>query len=385
MKKSFALLLSLVVAVLLASCGGGGGGGAGAPSPDTAGTVTPSIRYAGAWRGARFDSTKPPGSATLTLSALPGQSTISANPVASVAVQLGSAAPVVMTAPNSTDASGHPQYLFDFGQLTEAPNCTGLFPTLPIGITVTDSTGFAYTKHVASCASTVEMDFGAFSDYGSTAAQFSYQSTAPITAFATRTSSTGYVDELVPTAQSTFNGSLPSADGDMLMLMTNPNVPLAAGTVVTTHIDGGGGSFAESSVVTTDPRASNLASPFVTLGCCGPRPASSASVSVMLHTRAIAGGMAYPPDATYTYKFTITDPATGVVIGSQSDTIIGDAFFPLNVQRGQAIEMEVTPNDPRISVGASAQLGPQPRGDDVQVSTNQAGVPARFKVYCCSP
>lgn len=382
MKKSFALLLSLFVAVLLASCGGGGGG---SPAPDASGTATPSIRYAGTWRGAPYDSTKPPGSVTLTLSALPGQATISANPVANVAVQLGTAAPVVMTSPNSTDASGHPQYVFNFGQLAEAPNCTGMFPTLQVGITVTDVTGFAYTKHMAACAYQAQVDFGAFSDYGSTAAQFSYQSTAPITAFATRTSSTGYVDELVPTAQSTFNGSLPSADGDMLMLVTNPNVPLAAGTVVTTHIDGGGGSFAESSVVTTDPRASNLASPFVTLGCCGPRPGSSTSVAVVLHTRATASGIAYPPDATYTYKFTITDPATGVVIGTQSDTIIGDAFFPLNVQRGQAIEMNVTPNDPRISVGASAKLGPQPRGDDVQVLTNQLGVPARFKVYCCSP
>jgi hypothetical protein len=384
MKKSFALLLSLFVAVMLASCGGGGGGG-GAPSQGSTGTTTPWIRYAGTWHGSPVDSTKPPQPVTLMLSALSGQGSISANPVASVAVQLGSAAPVVMTAPNSTDASGHPQYVFNFGQLAEAPNCTNAFPTLPVAITVTDSTGFAYTKHVATCVATAQVDFGAFSDYGTTAAQFSYQSTAPITAFATRSSPTGYVDELVPAAQSTFSGSLPSSDGDMLMLMTNPNVPLATGTVVTTRIDGGGGSFAESSVVATDASAPNADSPFVTLQCCGPRPAAGSSVAVTLRTHAVAGGIAYPPDATYTYKFTITDPATGATTGSQSDTIIGDASFPLNVQRGQAIDMTVTPNDPRISVSASAQLAAPSAGDSVQVTTNQPGVPARFKVYCCSP
>jgi hypothetical protein len=228
-----------------------------------------------------------------------------------------------------------------------------------------------------------QLDFSASSDYGTTAAQFSYQSSAPITAFATRTSATGYVDEMVPSG-STFSGTLTSADGDMLKLMTS-SVPVATGTVVTTRIDAGGGSFAESSVVATDPGAPNLALPYVLLGCCGPRPASTNSVAVTLHTRAIASGVAYPPEATYTYKFTVTDPATGATIGSQSDTIIGDAFFPLNVQHGQAIEMDVTPNDPRISVSADVQLGPQPRSWDAQVTTNQPGVPARFKVYCCSP
>jgi hypothetical protein len=34
----------------------------------------------------------------------------------------------------------------------------------------------------------------------------------------------------------------------------------------------------------------------------------------------------YPPEATYTYSFRITDPATGVVVGSQTGTTYGTAF-----------------------------------------------------------
>jgi hypothetical protein len=379
MKRSFALLLSLLVTVVLASCGGGGGPGS--PSQDASGGAAPWIRYAGAWRGWPY-STTPSSPVTLTLSALPGQTTISANPLASVAVQFGTAAPLVLTAPNSTDAGGHPQYRFDLGNPAESPACTW-----QLTITATDATGFAFTKKLVPCAGKAELDFGAFSDYGTTSAKISYQASAPITPFASRTSSTGYADQQVWTSQVAGTATFPSADGDMLMFMTHANEPVPVGTVVSARIDGGGGSFAESSVVTTDPGAPNLDSPFVTLQCCGPRPASGNSVAVTLHTRAIASGIAYPPEATYTYtyRFTITDPATGVVIGSQSDTIIGDAFFPLNVQRGQAIEMTVTPNDARISVNAAAQLAAPSVGDSVQVTTNQPGVPARFKVYCCSP
>ena len=377
MKKLFALLL----AVLLASCGGGGS----APPTDSAppAAATPAIRYAGSWRGAPIDSTRPAGSVTLTLSPLPGQAAISANPVASVAVQLGSAAPVVMTGPNSSDAAGRPQYVFNFGQLAEAPNCTGSFPTLPVGITVTDSTGFAYTKHVATCAYVSQMDFGAFSDYGGTSATFSYQSSAPITAFATRTSPAGYVDQLVPASQPTFSGSLPSADGDLLMLMTNPNLALPVGTRVTARIDAGGGAFAESTSVQNAPGSSSVASPFVTMDCCGPRPASDAGVDIQVYARATASGAA-AQGATYTYRLAISDAATGAEIIKEADTTPGDSYLTMHMKRGQVVDMEIKPDDPRISVAASARLG-QSGGYTVQVSSNVAGTPARFRVFCCSP
>ncbi|HWI80727.1 hypothetical protein [Ramlibacter sp.] len=335
------------------------------------------IRYAASWRGYRFDSTRPPAPATLTLQALPGQSGISANSVARVEVQLGQAAPVVLTAPNSTDATGRPQYLFDLGQPAEAAACT-----LQVRIGVTDATGFAYTKQIVPCVHK-DVDFGAFSDYGSTSAQLSYEASAPITALASRTSPTGYADQLASTSQASFSGSFPSADGDMLMLVTNPSLPLPTGTRVKARIEGGGGAFAESNSVQNAAGSSSLLLPFVTMDCCGPRPASDSSVDVQLYVRAEVHNIAYPPDATFTYRFSITDPATGAAIGGQADTIIGDASFPLQVKRGQVIEMEVTPNDPRISVSASARLGTT-GGYGTQVSSNVVGTPARFKVFCCS-
>jgi hypothetical protein len=383
MMKFVTLLVALSAVVTLASCGGGGSPGsdasAGGPS------ATPWVRYAGIWRGTRFDSTQPATPATLTLGPLSGQTGISANAVARVEAQLGGGAPLVLTAPNAADASGRPQYLFNFGQPAEAPNCTGLLPTLPVDITVTDVTGFASTKHIATCASTAELDFGAFSDYGTTSAQFSYSASAPITAVASRTSSTGYADQLVWTSQPSGTATLPSADGDVLVL-SGIAAAMPTGTLVRERVDAGAGSYAESVIVSVPYAPGNaVGEPFMTLGCCGPRAASDSSVAVQLHTRAQVNGIPYPPDATYTYKFSITDPATGTLIGSQSDTIVGDAFFPLQVKRGQAIEMEVTPNDPRIAVSAAAKLGPLSGPDNVAVSSNKVGAPARFKVFCCSP
>lgn len=370
-------LLALLAAMMIASCGGGSSPAGG----DGAGSSDPLVRYQGSWRGHRFSSTGPTPPATLTLQALPGQTAISTHPVARVEVQLGQAAPVVLTAANAVDAAGRPQYVFDFGQLAEVPNCSGSFPTLQAAITVVDVTGFTYTKKIATCASGT-IDFGAFSDYGTTPAQFSYTATAPITAFITRNSPDGYIDTLVPTSQTSFSATLPSVDADTLLLTTNPNLPLPAGTRVQSRIDGGGGAFAQSTVVA----APNSVQPFVALGCCGPRPAGSGSVDIELRIEGFSSVNPYPPDATYTYRFVITDPATGAVIGSQSGTTYGTAFFPLQVRRGHVIEMDVTPNDPRARVRSSVRLGPQGSGgDNATAYSNEPGTPARFKVFCCSP
>lgn len=383
MRTLVALFLFLLGATL-ASCGGGGSSTpADGPPTDGNGAVpAPWIRYQGIWSPTRYSSvgTIPP--ATLTLRTLPGQTGIASNAVARVEVQLDQAAPVVLAAPNSTDAQGRPQYRFDFGQLAEAPNCNGTFPTLPIGITVVDTTGFTYTKRVAACATFgSELDFGAFSDYGTPSAQFSYSATAPITAFASRRSPTGYFDMLVPKSQATFTGTLPAADGDALRLETNPNIPLPAGVRMTTRIDGGGGTFAESTLVAP---ATSQNGRSVLLGCCGPRSAVGGSVTIQLAVLAYSTVQPYPPEATYTYTFRITDPATGAVVGSQTGTTYGTAFFPLQVQRGHVIEMAVTPNDPRIGVDASVRLGPT-GGDTAGASSNEVGTPARFKVFCCTP
>lgn len=378
-----ALLLALLAATLAASCGGGSSSPTdGSPAGGNGAVPAPWVRYQGIWSPTRYSSvgTIPP--ATLTLRALPGQTGIASNAVARVEVQLDQAAPVVLTAPNSTDAQGRPQYRFDFGQLAEAPECSGFFPTLPIGITVVDVTGFTYTKRVAACATFgSELDFGAFSDYGPTSARFSYSATAPITAFASRTSPAGYFDMLVPKSQGTFAGTLPAADGDALRLATNPNIPLPAGTRVTTRIDGGGGTFAESTLVAP---ATSQNGRYVSLGCCGPRTAVGETVAIQLAVFAYSTVQPYPPEATYTYAFRITDPATGAVVGNQTGTTYGTAFFPLQIQRGHAIEMAVTPNDPRIGVDASVRLGPT-GGDTASASSNEVGTPARFKVFCCTP
>lgn len=374
MLKRLSWLAAGWVITWIASCGGGGS----TPTVEPA-TAAPLIRYQGSWRGSIVDSTTTASSATLTLQALPGQATISTHPVARVEVQLGTSAPSILTAANSTDAQGRPQYRFDAGPLAELPNCTGRFPTLQIGITVVDTTGFAFTKQIATCASGA-VDFGGFSDYGTTAARFSITATAPVTAFGTRGSPTGYLDSFVSTLQPTFDVTLPAADGDTLALMTNPNLPLPTGTRVKARVEGGGGTFAESTIVA----APSSMQPLVWLNCCGPRAAvSGSSSSVDVALQIFSPGTT--PAESFTYDFRITDPVTGTVVGRQSGTTYSQVNFPLlKVQRGHVIEMDVTPNHPRGSVDATASLGPS-GGSSVRALSNEVGTPARFRVACCSP
>lgn len=371
MRKLVVFLAAVLVAAVLTSCGGGDS----APPVDAV-AGSPLIRYEGIWSPTRLDSTRVVPPASLTLRPLAGQTSISANPVARVEVQVGQGAPVVLTAANSTSAAGQPQFVFQFPGLAEAPGCLERLPTLQIRITVEDSTGFAYTKNVASCAFWgSEQFFGGFSDYGTTTAQFSYTASSPVTAWIERNSRTGYQDMLVAVSQGPYSATLPAAEDDTLSLdMRGP-----AGTRAKARIEAGGGTFAESALAASNDVQSARAS----LDCCGPRPpVLGSAVDVVL--RITSPGLV--PEESYTYSFRITDPATGTLIGSQSGTTYTHINFPtLKVQRGHVIEMEATPNHPRGSVGISANLSRFGGGGSVSAYSNEVGTPARFRVYCCAP
>ena len=365
-------LLALLAATLIASCGGGGSSSpTNNPTPPTTSTVTPVpvqtatwIRYQGLWVPSYFSSNAPLQPITLSLAPVAGQTSISSNGVARVEVRVGEAAPVVLTAPNSTDGSG--RYLFQFDRSIPSA-CTSRFPTLPIAIRVVDVTGFEYTKNVASCpTSGSALDFGAFSDYGTTQAGFSYTATAPVTAVATRTSRGGYIDTLFANAQASFSASLPSADTDSLQIVVS-----SPGARVKARIDGGGGSFAESIGV-------GGAAPY--LECCGPRASSPDRIAGTLYLRG-----SDTPSETYSYTLQIKEPATGAVLGTQTGTTYSFASIPFPVQRGQLIEVEITPNTRGANASAALALGPVSLGTSTAVSSNEVGTPARFKVYCCTP
>lgn len=374
MRKFVVLLAAVLAAALLSSCGGGDS----APPAPPADVVasSPLIRYEGIWSPTRLDSTRAQPPASLTLRPLAGQASISANPVARVEVQVGQEAPVVLTAPNSTNAAGQPQFVFQFPGLAEAPGCVRYFPTLQIRITVEDSTGFAYTKNFASCVFWgADQLFGGFSDYGTTTARFSYTASSPITAWIERNSRTGYQDILVPVSQGPYSATLPAAEDDRVSLSMRAPV----GTRATGRVEAGGDTFAESTVAATDDVQYVGAS----LDCCGPRPAVLGSaVDVVL--RITSPGLL--PEESYTYAFRITDPATGTVIGSQSGTTYTHINFPpLKVQRGHVIEMKATPNHPRGTVAITADLSRFGGGSSVGAGSNEVGTPARFRVYCCAP
>lgn len=380
-------LLATLLALTLISCGGGGGDApTPAPSPIPAPMPAPSpapiasvVHFQGLWSGTRSDSTVPiPPPATLTIRPIAGEMSISTNAVTRVEARVGQAAPLVLAAPNSTDSSGRPQYVFNFGRPAEATNCSRFFPQdLPITVTVVDTTGFSFTKNVATCASSA-LDFGAFSDYGSTTVQYSYSASAPITALITsqidRRSPFGdFSDVLIATSQSSFNAVLPGATGNVHSILPIFN-QVPDGTRIRSRIDAGGGTFAESTIV-WPPK--DMSSPSARLNCCGPVASGSGA------TRGLRIFMNTPNSAaaaTYSYSYQITDPATGIVIDSQSGTTSRDAVFDIAVQPGHVIEVSATPNDPRASVEIT--VGTR-LNDSVNAGSNEVGTPARFKVYCC--
>lgn len=363
-------VLILLLTVLLSACGGG------SPSPSSPATEVPGpwVRYQATWTGneALFVGTGPP--ATLSVGPLPGYASIGSNAVARVEVQIAQAAPVALTTPNSTDAQGRPQYLFDFGQLRGAGIPTlGCSPDFQIRITVVDVTGFSYVKHMTTCRAGV-LQFGAFSDYGTTAAAFSLSAPWGLAAFITHRSPAGEVlDSLYVPLPPAFSTTLPADEGDMMDIRATFS---PGGTPATARIEGGGGTFAESVSGGAPPPPE---APFVLLQCCGTRSPAGDGAEVVLRLN----GVPARADATYTYTLRITDPATGAIVLNKSGTASATASIPVQVSRGDLVEVDATPNAAGMYVESSIRLG-RPY-DSAYATSNKAGAPARFRVVCCAP
>lgn len=365
--------ITLMLVLLLAACGGGGGSSATAPTTPTADFPPPWIRYEAAWTGNHYLYAGTGPSATLSVGPLPGSAAIGANAVARVEVQLGQAAPVSLTAPNSTDSQGRPQYLFDFGQLSGPGIPIGdCSPDMPIRITVVDVTGFSFVKNMLTCRAGV-LQFGAFSDYGSTAVAFSVSAAWALDSVITHRSPAGDVlDSLSAPTPPAFTTTLPAADGDTMDIRTF--FPIGS-PPTDARIEAGGGTFAES--VSGSPRAPD--EPFVLLQCCGTRPSTGGSVDAALSLN----GVPATADATYTYTLRIVDPATGSVVLSKSDTTYASASIPVQLSPGQVVEADVTPNAAKMYVESWITLGRPNVG--AYATSSQTGTPARFRVVCCAP
>lgn len=363
-------ILILMLTVLLWACGGG------SPSPSSPAPEVPGpwVRYQATWTGnqALFVGTGP--AATLSLGPLPGYDSIGSNAVARVEVQIAQAAPVALTAPNSTDAQGSPQYLFDFGQLRgPAIPTLDCSPDFQIRITVVDVTGFSFIKNMTTCRAGV-LQFGAFSDYGTTTAAFSISAPWALDAFITHRSPAGDVlDSLYVLSPPAFSTTLRAGEGDMMDIRT---IFPRGGTPAIARIEGGGGTFAESVSGGSPPPPE---SPFVLLQCCGTRSPAGGSAEVALRLN----GVPARADATYTYTLRITNPATGAIVLNQSDTASATASIPVQVSRGDVVEVDATPNAAGMYVESSITLG-RPY-DSAYATSNKVGAPARFRVVCCAP
>lgn len=358
-------VLILMLTALLWACGGGS-------SPATEVPV-PWVRYQAAWTGnqALFVGTGP--AATLSVAPLPGYASIGSNAVARVEVQIAQAAPVALTAPNSTDAQGRPQYLFDFGQL-RGPGIPTLdcSPDFQIRITVVDVTGFSFVKHMTTCRAGV-LQFGAFSDYGTTAATFSISAPWGLDAFITHRSPAGDVlDSLYVSPPPAFSTTLRAGEGDMMDIRT---IFPRGGTPATARIEGGG-TFAESVSGDSPPPPE---APFVLLQCCGTRSPVGDGAEAALRLN----GVPARADATYTYTLRITNPATGAVLLNKSDTASATALIPVAVSPGDVVEVEAAPNAAGMYVESSITLG-RPH-NSAYATSNKVGAPARFRVVCCAP
>lgn len=386
------VLLAFAVAASVAACGGGGGSGdssaASSPSPAPV-AAGPWIRYQAVWTGNTYSLTGTAPPATLSIAPVAGASTIGSNAIARVEVLLGYVAlgavtPVVLSGPNSTDAQGRPRYLFNFGQLTGPGIPTIDCGELPIRITVVDVTGFSFDKYMMPCrAGTLE--FGAYSDYGTTPATISFSTPTAYGAVVTRRSAAGDVIDRLYEGGTTFTIPLVAADGDRMDVGTHfpPGTPPA-----TARIDAGGGTFAES---VTGANAMPPQAPFVLLQCCGPRPPGGGNVDAVLRLNGLPIVTVGPSGivttgaaaTTYTYALRVTDPSTGVAVLSSSNTAVGSVTIPVSVARGNVVEVDVTPTASGMYADASMTLGRA--YNSVYAVSSRPGTPARFRVYCCAP
>jgi hypothetical protein len=358
--------ITLALVLLLAACGGGSG---------QANSSATTLRFEGVYT---VGATR-----TLTIRPVNGAATIGSNALARVDVLINDQSTLSLAASNQVDATGRDEYVFNIPPVAgEAGRLC--MANLPLRVTVTDVTGFSFSKYATVCP-TESRTFSAFSDYGDRDVRITASSSAPMYAVAARYQEVGnYVDDVLRKSVTSLDAVLRSNERDSLtarigVFSVDPVAPppVPVGSTMTTRIDAGGGAFAEASGIFDVARQTAD----VALACC--HAAGDGSVK---QVRILITGVRATTPASFAYTWRVTDPTTGAVVsqdsGTQTDATLAKLEQVLDVRSGHQVDVTATslddpPTDVSMLVLAAATSG-------LVLGSSRTNRQARVSVFCCS-
>lgn len=382
-------LICALSAIWLAACGGGGGAPEPAPPPAAAAirfevVYEPSATPQGATAPGRY----------LTVRALPGSVALGTRATSKVELQLAQEAPRAIAAPSSVDPQGRPNYVFavsaDYPFVFQFRSCASF---VPFQVTVTDETGFAFTKYGQLCPGQAQ-SVGAFSDYGDRTASFRLAGPAAATqASFQRYGAQGYTDSGSSTpAGGSATWSVKAAEGDRLFALAQLTSAASPGAGATAGIETDRGAFARS--VVAKNTATGAVSADASLLCCHP----DVTIATVTPTRTVSfvvapsqlgpipGGTI--PSVPFTVQYRIADGGTQQTLQEFSGMGAGYSVWSYQVKPGDQLTLEASTAGAdtmtTIYVFAGTALGPNWSVELGMAKSFLPGAAAKLNVFCCA-
>jgi len=382
-------LICALSAIWLTACGGGGGAPEPAPPPAAAAirfevVYEPSATPQGATASGRY----------LTVRALPGSAALGTRTTSKVELQLAQEAPRALAAPSYIDPQGRPNYVFavsaDYPSVFQFRSCASF---VPFQVTVTDETGFAFTKFGELCPGQAQ-SVGAFSDYGDRTASFRLAGPAAATqASFQRYGAQGYTDSGSSTpAGGSATWSVKAAEGDRLFAMAQLTSAASPGAVATAGIETDRGAFARSVVAKNTATGAVYAD--ASLLCCR----ADVTIATVTPTRTVSfivaptqlGSIpgATIPSVPFTVHYRIADGGTQQTMQEFSGMGTGYSVWSYQVKPGDQLTLEASTAgaDTMMTVNVFADLpsGPDPFVELGMAKSFLPGAAAKLNVFCCA-
>jgi len=389
----FSLCVALALCAALSSCGGGGSSAS-----------APAVIQFVATNENPCDACSPPRPGRLVISPIAGASALGNHGIAKVELTVNvdqgpAPVPQVLTAPNATNAAGQASYAFQYSAAYTPPPGTVLPPPTHVcvphwgfTITITDVTGFSFTKSASQCQVPT---FEGFSDYGDKTLAFKASSSAPAGInFSRASADSRYADESRASGVLTNAWAVKAKDKDALFASGAFDTNTADGETLSVSVEGEGGAFASSTIA-----KKSSASVRATLICCGSGTAAPSSTQDRTIAFAVATSRYNEPLTGQPYPFNvyyrISNPSTGAVMtefrgslpGNVNDNGAHYTQWQFTVKPGYELKLEASPQDVdtyvQLYIGGDASNPSAYYNTLGEAMSNRPGVPAKLNVFCC--